>query len=275
MLSSLLAGVVRGFRGTWRRKEMPPRNFRRPRLETLEERLVLSETTTTIPAFADIPSIIGVPDVIMAALPKGNPSVIFLGDSISYGFAYGTGSAVWSAFLAPLGAADFGVSGQTTESLLFQISLGQLVGINPSVVVLDIGGNNLLHGDSPQATADGILATVNTIHQYLPQAQVLVLGVLPGKPTADDPYRSLGSQTNAIVSQSLAGEAQTTFLDIGSLFVQADGTISTSILYDYIHPTALGYLEMTTALLPAIESFGLPAVPALPQSTTDLTMMPT
>src|SRR5579871_6868260 len=154
MLSSLLASVVRRLRGTRRRKAVPPCAFHRPRLEALEERLVLSETTTTIPAFADIPSIIGIPDVIMASLPKGNPSVIFLGDSISYGFAYGTGSAIWSAFMAPLGAADFGVSGQTTESLLFQLSLGQLAGINPSVVVLDIGGNNLLHGDSSQATAD-------------------------------------------------------------------------------------------------------------------------
>jgi lysophospholipase L1-like esterase len=273
MLSSLIAGIARGFRGTWRRKELPPRDFHRPQLESLEERLVLSETTTTIPAFADIPSIIGIPDVIMAALPKGNPSVIFLGDSISYGFAYGTGSAIWSAIMAPLGAADFGVSGQTTESMLFQISLGQLVGINPSVVVLDIGGNNLLHGDSPQATADGILANVNTIHQYLPQAQVLVLGILPGKPTADDPYRALGSQTNALVAQRLAGNVQTTFLDLGSHFVQPDGTISTSLMYDYIHPTALGYLEMTSALLPAIEQIGLVLVPA-PAQTTDISMMP-
>jgi lysophospholipase L1-like esterase len=286
MLASLLARFVAPCRLFARLREVPAASrFERPQLETLEDRLVLSETTS-IPAFADIPSIIAIPDVLMASLPKGNPSVIFLGDSIGYGFAYGTGSAVWSAFFAPLGAADFAVSGQTTESLLYQLSLGQLAGIQPSVVVLDIGANNLLHGDSPQDTAAGVLANVNTIHQDLPLARVLVLAILPGKPSPTDPFRSEGTQTNALLAQSLASDPFVSFVDLGSLFLQADGTISTAMMYDYLHPTALGYLEMTSELLPALEQIGLPnvtlpsfgplALPTIPasQPPTDVTIMP-
>ncbi len=155
--------------------------------------------------------------------------------------------------MAPANAADYGVAGQTTQSLLYQLSLGQLVGSQPSAVVLDIGANNLLQGDTPQATAAGVLADVSMIHQYLPQTQVLVLGVLPGKANADDPYRITAAQTDTFVNQMLVGDAHATFVDTSSLFLEPDGTISSTVLYDYIHPTALGYLDLTIALLPALE----------------------
>jgi lysophospholipase L1-like esterase len=272
MLSSSLTNIVKGIRRSWRRTEPTSRRLDQLRLESLEDRLVLSETTT-IPAFADIPPIIGIPDVIMTLLPKGNPSIVFLGDSIGYGFAYGTGSAVWSAIMAPIGAADFAVSGQTTETLLFQLSLGQLAGIQPSIVVLDIGANNLLHGDSPQATTDGVLAVVDAIHKSLPNAQIIDLAILPGKPSPDDAYRAEGIQTNALLAQSFASDPLVTFVNLGSIFLQPDGTIPTSLMYDYLHPTDVGYFDMSSILLPTIEQIGLSLVPSAAQpSSTVVTM---
>jgi lysophospholipase L1-like esterase len=257
MLSSLFAAVVARLRGWGRRGIVSSsRDFHRraaaPRLEALEDRCVMSNTTS-IPAFTDIPSIVAIPDVLMAFQPKGNPSVAFVGDSISFGYAYGEGAPVWAALMAPLGAANYGVPGQTTQSLLYQLSLGQLNGIHPSVVVLNIGGNNLLEGDTPQATAEGVLADVDAIHQSLPQAQVLVLGVLPGKQSPDDSYRLLGAQTDTLVQQMLVGDPLAKFVSINSAFLQPDGTISNTVMYDYLHPTTIGYLNMTDALLPVIQ----------------------
>ena len=235
-----------------------------------------------VPSLADIPQRIAVTDYLFATQPKGNPSVIFVGDSINWEYAYGSGAAVWAAYLAPAGMASYGVIGQTTQSLLYQFSLGLLTGINPSVVVLNIGGNNLLQGDTPQATAAGILADVNTIHQYLPQAQVLVLGVLPGMQNASDPYRIAGTQTDQLAAQMLAGDPSAMFVNVGSVFVQANGTISSSVLSDYLHPTQLGYLELTNALLPLIQqilfpnSHTTPITPNLPalSATSSIPMMP-
>jgi platelet-activating factor acetylhydrolase IB subunit beta/gamma len=193
------------------------------------------------------------PDILMAMQPKGAPTIVFLGDSISFEFRYGTGAAVWAAFMAPLGAVNFGVPGQTTQSLLYQLSLGQLAGINPFVVVLDIGGNNLLQGNTPQETADGVLADVATIHQSLPQAEVLVLGILPGEQSPNNPYRLAGAETNALVSQMLVGDSHATYVDLGSIFLEPDGTISNSIMFDYLHPTALGYLNFTSTFWPILQ----------------------
>jgi lysophospholipase L1-like esterase len=232
-------------------------------VEVLETRC-LPSSTTTVPPLAEIPPAIALMDILFAAQPnKGDPSGVFVGDSISFYFAYGPGAPVWAAYMAPLGMVDYGVGGQTTQSLLFQLSLGQLAGIHPAVVVLDIGGNNLLQGDTPQATAAGVLADVAMIHQYQPQAQVVVLGILPGEQSPSNPYRAEGAQTNQLVSQMLASDPHVTYLDLGSIFLQPDGTISSSMMFDYIHPTEQGYLDLTNALLPTLESFLFPNVSVL------------
>src|SRR5262245_60318148 len=131
MLSSFFAAIMARFRGLGRRGIVSSscdarRRAAPPRLEALEDRCVLSNTAT-IPAFADIPPIVAYPDVLMALQAKEKPSVVFVGDSISFGYAYGEGAPVWATFMAPLGMADYGIPGQTTQSLLFQFSLGQLV----------------------------------------------------------------------------------------------------------------------------------------------------
>jgi lysophospholipase L1-like esterase len=116
------------------------------------------------------------------------------------------------------------------------------------VVVLTIGTNNLLEGDSPLATAAGILANVNTIHEFLPAAQTLVLGVPPGSAKPSAPYRQEAAQTDALISEMLAGDPRARFVNIAPALEQPDGTISTFVLFDGIHPTTLGYLNMTEAL---------------------------
>lgn len=231
-----------------------------PRLEPLEDRCVPSVTTTTVPSLSEISPIVALPDILSATMPKGNPSVVFLGDSISWEYIYGTGSSVWNAYMAPLGMANFGVYGQTTQSLLYQLSLGVLTGVNPAEVVLDIGANDLLQGNSPQDTAEGVLADVAMIHQFLPQTQILVLGVFPGMQYPNNPYRGEGVQTNQLVSQMLASDPKTAFADIGGIFVQADGTISNSMMFDYLHPTTLGYLDLTNVLMPVMQQALFPGL---------------
>ena len=259
MLSSLLADVVASFRSTFagirrRRNRRYVETGKRTTLtvETLEDRCLLS-ATTTVPNFSQIPITIALPDILAATQPKGNPLVVFVGDSISWEYAYGTGAPVWSANMAPLGMADYGVIGQTTQSLLFQLSLGLLTNINPAVVVLDIGGNDLLQGYSPADTAAGVLVDVAMIQDYLPQSQVIVLGILPGEQSPSAPYRSQGALTNQLVSQMLAGDPRASFVDIGSIFVQPDGTISNTMMFDYLHPTQLGYQALTNVLMPYID----------------------
>jgi lysophospholipase L1-like esterase len=225
-------------------------------LEPLEERRMFS-ADTTLASLAGVLPVTVVGTYVTASQPHVNANVVFLGDSITWGYKYGMGAPIWQSSLSDVGAADYGVIGATTQSLLYQLSLGQLAGVYPSVVVLTIGTNNLLGGDSPEATARGVLANVNLIHQFEPQAQVLVLGVPPGGASPHDPYRNQVIQTNAAISQMLAGDSRATFVNIAPAFEDGGGSISNLSMFDSIHPTPLGYANLTATLLPPIAQASL------------------
>ena len=44
-----------------------------------------------------------------------------------------------------------------------------------------------------------------------------------------------------------------TYLDVGGAFLEADGTISNAVMYDFLHPTALGYQRWAAAMGPALD----------------------
>jgi len=72
---------------------------------------------------------------------KNDIKVVFLGDSITHGWA-GNGKAVWNLHYAPRGAYNYGIGGDTTQNVLWRIQNHEFDGINPKVVVLKIGKKN-------------------------------------------------------------------------------------------------------------------------------------
>jgi len=213
-------------------------------LEELESRCLLSASPAIDPVAAAV-----VPPTFSAATQarelqiateKGAPRVVFLGDSITDWFANGAGAGVWDSTAAWLPADDFGVSGYTTQNVLWQVANGDLAGIHPQLVVLMIGINNLLQGYSPLQTAEGVAFDVQAIHAAQPQAQILVLNILPTGYSPNTLARSRVGETNFLISQLVNGHV-VHHLDVGWGLLQPDGSISPALLFDGIHPTALGY----------------------------------
>ena len=71
----------------------------------------------------------------VAFTQSGSATIVFLGDSITQGWE-STGLATWNAQLAPLGAANFGFSGDRTEHVLWRLQNGEIVKLQPKVIVL-------------------------------------------------------------------------------------------------------------------------------------------
>jgi lysophospholipase L1-like esterase len=185
------------------------------------------------------------------ASPLPGPAVVVLGDSIMDFFAHGVGAGVWDQEMAPLGAADLAVSGSTTQDVMGRINQGDLNGLSPRVVVLLIGTNDLGRGASPEQTAAGVAACVADIHAHEPQASILLLGILPRNLSPFDPIRAGIVQVNSLIA-SLDNGGSVRYLDLGSAFVQPDGSISTDLLYDYVHPTPVGYSILTALIKPTL-----------------------
>jgi lysophospholipase L1-like esterase len=171
---------------------------------------------------------------------QGFAPILFLGDSITDGFANGPGAPVWNATLAPLGAVDFGIGGLTTSEVLWQVEDGQVAAVAPKVAVLMIGTNNLAPGHSPAGVAEGIAEIVDLIRVSSPGTKVLLLGIFPRAFSPADPLRAAIAQVNALIPP-LADNQHVWYLDIGNAFLQPDGSISPAVMLDGVHPTLLGY----------------------------------
>jgi lysophospholipase L1-like esterase len=176
---------------------------------------------------------------------QGGVNVLFLGDSIT-DFWRNKGRAVWDKYYAPLHAANFGISGDRTQHVLWRMGNGELDGIKPKVVVLMIGTNNTgleRDGKTPRnATSEvieGVTAVVKGLRAKLPESKILLLAIFP-RGQKDDPIRDQLKEINAAVSKLDDGKF-VKFLDIGRKFLEADGTLSKEIMPDLLHPGEKGY----------------------------------
>lgn len=181
---------------------------------------------------------------------QGNIAVLFLGDSITDFWRQNNptkgGKAVWDKYFAPLGAANFGISGDRTQHILWRIGHGELDGIQPKALVLLIGTNNIgMEKDkvtvrnTAEEALEGVVAVVNAVRAKLPNTKILLLGIFPrnGK---DDPRRAEIAQINASLAKLHDGKS-VYFLDIGPKLLEPDGTLSTEVMPDLLHPSEKGY----------------------------------
>ena len=187
---------------------------------------------------------------------QGGIDVLFMGDSIT-DFWRNRGSTVWNTYYAPLHAANFGISADRTQHVLWRIEHGELDGIHPKVVVLMIGTNNTgkeqdhqtIRNTTPEVI-EGVTAVVYEIHAKLPETKILLLAIFP-RAQPGDLFRDQIKEINLSIAQLDDGKT-VTFLDIGPKFLEPDGTLSKEIMPDLLHPSEKGYKIWAEAMQPTL-----------------------
>ena len=188
---------------------------------------------------------------------KEEIEIVFLGDSITQGWS-GEGKTLWEERYAPRNAANFGIGGDRTQQLLWRIEQGLLDGLNPRLVVLKIGVNNLWMGEAPAVRVpEGRALCVAAIREKCPNAKILLLGILPTGQFPDDPLRARLTHINTL-SPSLDDGKTVRYLDIGAHFLEPDGTISPDIMPDYCHLSPKGYQIWSDAMQPLFDEMLTP-----------------
>lgn len=196
----------------------------------------------------------------------GGIDVLFLGDSITdfwrdQGPKRG-GRAVWDREFAPLHAANFGISGDRTQHLLWRLENGELDGIQPKVIVLMIGTNNTgfetgkdfppnTPRNTPAQAIEGVREIVQLLRAKEPQAKILLLAVFPRGEKPDFPQRLQVNEINQHI-RSLADGKHVVWLDLGPKFLQPDGTLPADIMPDHLHPSEKGYEIWAAAMKPKL-----------------------
>lgn len=178
---------------------------------------------------------------------RAQAEVVFLGDSITQGW---TASAAYRREFAAYAPLGLGIGGDQTQHVLWRLGDGALTGVHARAVVMLIGVNNLGNGHTPRETSEGVRAVLGRVRRELPTAAVLLLCILPTGSTKADPMREKVAETNQLL-RSLASE-KVTVLDVGGVFLDADGRIPSELMADFLHPTALGYERLSARVAPEL-----------------------
>jgi lysophospholipase L1-like esterase len=212
---------------------------------------------------------------------KGGIDVYFEGDSITR--RWGTSDPVWKGMLENWttnffgwNAADFGWGADATQNILWRLKNGELDGVNPKVIVVLAGTNNLGTGQSADDVAHGVEAIVKTCRQKAPMATVILTAIFPRNDNM-----ALLPMINAINEKlaKFADGRQVRFLNVNPGLADASGNLLDGMTIDKLHPSAKGYQVWADGLKPILtELLGAPAktdhAPA-PTGDPSLTPSPT
>lgn len=213
-------------------------------------------SSTTRPVARSEPEWVARDRAIDAAAAHGDVDLVFLGDSLTENWGF-LGFEVWKRYYAERRPLNLGISGDATQHALWRILNGNLEGIEPRAIVVQIGTNNT-PVNTPGEIADGVLEVVRTLRRLEPQAHILLLGLFPRDPGPDGVLRRKVEAVNRAIEARVASE-DVTYLDIGAAFLDADGAISQDVMFDYVHLAPRGYEIWAQAIEPILAQWLGPA----------------
>jgi lysophospholipase L1-like esterase len=197
---------------------------------------------------------------------SGRIDVYFVGDSITRRWGatdYPELLAHWTRTFHGWNVANFGWGADTTQNILWRLTNGELDGVNPKVIVVLAGTNNVgrtVAPDEEARVADisrGLKAIVDTLRAKAPAATVVLTAIFPRNdnmavmPTIDKINRRLST---------FADGKMVRYLNVNNQLADRNGVLHDGMMHDRLHPTVRGYQVWADALTPILtELLGAPA----------------
>ncbi|MGC2657620.1 MAG: GDSL-type esterase/lipase family protein [Bryobacteraceae bacterium] len=222
-----------------------------------------------VPVFRTDPNSLVAHAQLVKKAKQGGIDVYFEGDSITRRWDatdYPNLLANWKQNFSGWNAADFGWGADQTQNILWRLDNGELDGVNPKVVVLLAGTNNVGNRSMPgddaakiEGITQGLQAIVHTIQSKAPTATILLMGIFPRNdnmaliPIID------GINSNL---SKLADGRRVRYLNINDKLADSQGKLFEGMMSaaDKLHPSEKGYQVWADALKPRLtELLGRPA----------------
>ena len=187
-----------------------------------------------------------------------NPEIVLIGNSITHFWggepkvrnADGSprtpnGPKTWVSLFGNFRVLNLGFGWDRTQNALWRLDHGELDGLHPGKVIIDIGTNNTsqtnhVRMNNASEIVEGIREVCLRVRSKVPGAKIILMAVFPREEKADNPRRILINEINRQL-ELFANKESITFVDIGPKLLSPDGTISKEIMGDFCHPTEKGY----------------------------------
>ena len=219
------------------------------------------ELSADQPVFRTDPNSLVAHSQLLAKAKQGGIDVYFEGDSIARRWGaidYPDLLANWKQNFFGWNAADFGWGADRTQNILWRLENDELEGVNPKVVVLLAGTNNVgnpsVRGDA-EARADdvtrGLQAIVRAIQTKAPAATIVVMGIFPRNDNMA--LMPLIDRINGNMSRFADGR-KVRYLNINDKLAGGDGRLLGGMMdaKDKLHPTVMAYQVWADALKPLL-----------------------
>jgi lysophospholipase L1-like esterase len=208
---------------------------------------------------------------VLAIKDSIKPEILLIGDSITHfwggspqrKYANGelrapNGPESWNKLFGRYRVLNIGFGWDRTQNVLWRLDHGEIDGINPRLVVINIGTNNTsstyaAHRNTPSEIVDGIMAIYARVRTKMPHAKIVVMALFPRESDPGNPRRALINQVNGQL-KVLADHHSINLLNIGPEMLNPDGTFLPGMMLDFTHPTDRGYQVWADALKPFINA---------------------
>ena len=207
---------------------------------------------------------------------RGRIDIYFEGDSITRRWGatdYPELLANWKQNFFGWNAADFGWGADNIQNILWRLNNGELDHINPKIIVLLAGTNNVgnrvaIDMDAKvEEVTRGIKAILDIMRVKAPEATIILMGIFP----RNDNIAVMPTikKINEDISKFADGK-KIRFLDLTEKMADSEGRLIEGVMNpDKLHPAIKGYQIWADALKPIFtELLGPPA-------TEDLAPPPT
>jgi lysophospholipase L1-like esterase len=198
---------------------------------------------------------------------KGNIELYFEGDSITRRWeGEPRHRDNWDQNFGGWKAANFGAGGDRIQNVLYRIQNGELAGVNPKVIVILIGTNNVgfvpVEGSDAALVEDitkGIKACLNALRQKAPKARILLMGITPRNTDGTTALIRTINEINSRIAKFADGKT-IKYLNINDKLADKNGKLHEEMTEDGLHLTNKGYQVWADAMKPIlIEWLGPPS----------------
>lgn len=176
--------------------------------------------------------------------------LVFLGDSLTR--RWEDNIDLWNRYFAAYNAANFGVGGDCLENIKWRVLNGELDGIDPKVIIVLAGTNNL-DKDTKETIVGGIQEIVEIIQHKLKNTKIVLLGLLPRNinETGINYARKIDRINRRL--DALYDNSAIIYRDIGTDLVNEQGVVSETIMPDGLHLDGNGYKVIGPKLIEIID----------------------
>ena len=198
---------------------------------------------------------------LLAKSKQGRIDVYFEGDSITRRWGANDYPALLANFRHNFfgwNAADFGWGADKVENILWRLENGELDGVNPKVIVLLAGTNNVGAHPQPAPITTGLEAIVRLMQSKAPGAVIILTAIFPRNDHME--MMPVIDQINANLAL-LADGKKLRYVNINRKLAAENGKLFYGMMNpDLLHPSLQGYQIWADALKPILqEILGPPA----------------